>query len=358
MGGEGAQWIGQAAFTETPDIFQNLGDGTFHHSGSLAVRAAEAAGVNVTYKLLYNRAVAMTGSQDVEGGMAVPELTRWLQAEGVRRVIVTADDPSRYDGVALAAIAEVRPRGALLPAQRELAKEPGVTVLIHDQVCATEKRRAVKRGTLPKPAFKVAINERVCEGCGDCGQKSDCLSVLPVQTEFGRKTRIHQASCNTDFSCLEGDCPSFLEVVPGTRAKPAVPEAPVGLPEPVLAPEATLRLIGIGGTGVVTVAQVLGMAALLDGRHVRGLDMTGLAQKGGPVVSDLVISAEEREGSNRAVTAGVDAYLGFDLLGAASPKNLWTADPRRTVAVVSTHQTPTGEMVIDPDVRFAALERS
>ncbi|MEA2296187.1 MAG: indolepyruvate ferredoxin oxidoreductase [Solirubrobacteraceae bacterium] len=360
MGGEGAQWIGQAPFTATPHLFQNLGDGTFHHSGSLAVRAAVAAGVNVTYKLLYNRAVAMTGGQDIEGGMTVPELTRWLEAEGVKRVVVTTEDVGRYEGVSLASIAEVRPRRKLMATQRELASEPGVTVLIHDQICATEKRRAVKRGTLAKPAFRVAINERVCEGCGDCGQKSDCLSVQPVATEFGRKTRIHQASCNTDYSCLDGDCPSFLEVVPGTATKAAIPRVPVVLPEPApaSAPEVTLRMIGIGGTGVVTVAQVVGMAALLDGRHVRGLDQTGLAQKGGPVVSDVRISCEPSDGANRAVAAGVDAYLGFDLLGAASPKNLFTADPSRTVAVVSTHQTPTGSMVVDPDVSFAELSAS
>ena len=361
MGGEGAQWIGQAPFTQTPHLFQNLGDGTFHHSGSLAIRAAVAAGVDITYKLLYNRAVAMTGGQDVEGGMTVPQITRWMEAEGVRRIVITTDEPERYDGVELAPIAEVRPRPKLMATQRELAKEPGVTVLIHDQQCATEKRRDRKKGTLPKPAFKVAINQRVCEGCGDCGAKSSCLSVLPVDTEFGRKTAIHQASCNSDLSCLDGDCPSFLEVVPGDRgAKPAVPRVPVALPEPArpAAPATTLRMIGIGGTGVVTVAQVVGMAALLDGRHVRGLDQTGLAQKGGPVVSDLRITDEPEDGANRAVAAGVDAYLGFDLLGAASPKNLLFADPERTVAVVSTHQTPTGSMVVDPDVRFADLDRS
>jgi len=359
MGGEGAQWIGQAPFTRTGHIFQNLGDGTFHHSGSLAVRAAIAARVNVTYKLLFNRAVAMTGGQDVEGGMNVPELTRWLQAEGVKRIVVTAEDLDRYDGVRLADIATLRPRRDLMDVQRELAQVEGVTVLIHDQLCATEKRRLTKRGKLPKPTYRVAINERVCEGCGDCGAKSDCLSVLPVETEFGRKTRIHQASCNTDYSCLDGDCPSFLEVVPGTKAKPAVPVLEVELPEaePVAA-DMTLRLIGIGGTGVVTVAQVVGMAAMLDGKHVRGLDQTGLAQKGGPVVSDLHITAEPAQGANRATAAGVDAYLGFDLLGATSPVNLFTADPERTVAVVSTHQTPTGAMVVDPKLGFAALSRS
>jgi indolepyruvate ferredoxin oxidoreductase len=361
MGGEGAQWIGQAPFTGTEHIFQNLGDGTFHHSGSLAIRAAAAAGVNITYKLLYNSAVAMTGGQDVEGVIGVPDLTRWLAIEGVRRVIVTTDEPERYRGVELSPIAEVRPRIELIRAQKELAKVEGVTVLIHDQQCATEKRRLRKRGLLAEPRQRIAINERVCEGCGDCGQKSDCLSVLPIETEFGRKTQIHQASCNKDFSCVEGDCPSFLEVIPGRRERPTVPVLGVELPPPELvvpADDATLRFIGIGGTGVVTISQIVGMAALIDGRRTLGLDMTGLAQKGGPVVSDVRIFSDDGERSNRAVAAGVHGYVGFDLLGAASPGNLFTADPERTVAVVSTSQVPTGSMVIDPSVRFAEVDRS
>ncbi len=359
MGAEGAQWIGQAPFTATGHIFQNLGDGTFHHSGSLAVRAAVAAGVNITYKLLYNDTVAMTGGQDVEGAMSVPALTRWLELEGVKRIIVTSDEPERYDGVSLSEIAELRGRKESMRSQKELAKVEGVTVLIHDQMCATEKRRAVKRGTLPKPARRVAINERVCEGCGDCGTKSKCLSVLPIETEFGRKTQIHQASCNNDLTCLEGDCPSFLEIVPGKRVKPDVPAAPADLPDPVVAPgERNIRMIGIGGTGVVTIAQIVGVAALMDGKQVLGLDQTGLAQKGGPVVSDLRILEHEDAGSNRAVAGGVDAYLGFDLLGATSPANLFSADPERTVAVVSTHRTATGNMIVDPTVNFAELSQS
>ena len=358
MGGEGAQWIGQAPFTSDSHLVQNLGDGTFHHSGSLALRAAVAAGVNITYKLLYNEHVAMTGGQAIEGRLSVPDLTRWLELEGVRRIIVTAEDTSRYRGVELAAIAEVRERSELLAAQGELAEVEGVTVLIHDQECAAEKRRARKRGKQAEPAERIWINERVCEGCGDCGKKSSCLSVLPVETEFGRKTQIHQASCNKDYSCLEGDCPSFVTVVPGKRARHETPALDVELPEPrrlVSDEDFGVRMMGIGGTGVVTVNQVLGMAALIDGLHVSGLDQTGLSQKGGPVISDLRISCDARESASKAPAGSVDLYLGFDLLGAANDKNLVTAAPDRTVAVLSTSAIPTGRMVLDTTERFPEL---
>jgi indolepyruvate ferredoxin oxidoreductase len=358
MGGEGAQWIGQAPFTDDRHLVQNLGDGTFHHSGSLAVRASVAAGVNITYKLLYNEHVAMTGGQAIEGQLSVPDLTRWLELEGVKQVIVTAEDTSRYKGVKLAGIADLRERSELLPAQEELSQVEGVTVLIHDQECAAEKRRNRKRGKAPEPAERIFINERVCEGCGDCGKKSGCLSVLPVETEFGRKTQIHQASCNKDYSCVDGDCPSFLTVIPATRAKHEAPAPPSGLPEPepvVDGDDFSLRMMGIGGTGVVTVNQVLAMAALMDGRHVTGLDQTGLSQKGGPVTSDLRISSQPHESAGKASAAGVDLYLAFDLLGASSPANLVTADSERTVAVVSTHEVPTGKMVLDTEERFPEL---
>jgi len=358
MGGEGAQWIGMAPFTEDTHLVQNLGDGTFHHSGSLAVRAAVAAGVNITYKLLYNEHVAMTGGQAIEGQLSVPDLTRWLELEGVKRIIVTTEDTSRYKGVALSPIAELRDRKELLASQQELAGIEGVTVLIHDQECAAEKRRSRKRGKEPEPAERIWINERVCEGCGDCGEKSSCLSVLPVETEFGRKTQIHQASCNKDYSCLEGDCPSFLTVVPGERARHQTPPLDVELPEPdwlVSDADFAVRMMGIGGTGVVTVNQMLGMAALIDGLHVSGLDQTGLSQKGGPVISDLRISREPLASAAKAPAGSIDLYLGFDLLGAASDKNLVTAAPDRTVAVVSTSAVPTGRMVIDVNERFPEL---
>ena len=363
MGGEGAQWIGMAPFTDDDHFVQNIGDGTFHHSGSLAVRAAVAAGVNVTYKLLYNDAVAMTGGQAVEGNIPIPDLTRWLEIEGVKRIIVTTEDTGRYRGVSLSPIAEVRDRSQLLAAQEELAAVPGVTVLIHDQECAAEKRRKRKRGEVEEPPQRVYINERVCEGCGDCGAKSSCLSVIPVETEFGRKTQIHQSSCNKDYSCLDGDCPSFLTVIPPRKDKRAgaadIPLPSVELRDPLRLfdpSQFTLRMMGIGGTGVVTVSQVIGVAALLDGLHVAELDQTGLSQKGGPVVSDMRISREPMEGSNRVSAAEADLYLGFDVLGAATPKNLAVADPERTVAVVSTTAVPTGAMVLDSNQGFPAVD--
>jgi len=364
MGGEGAQWIGMAPFVTSNHLTQNLGDGTFHHSGSLAIRASTAAGTNITYKLLYNGFVSMTGGQDVIGQLTVPQLTRWLALEGVKKIIVTTEDTSRYANVSLDPIAEVRDRSEIDAAQRDLAAIAGTTVLIHDQVCAAEKRRLTKRGKIAPPAYHVAINERVCEGCGDCGRKSSCLSVIPTQTEFGRKTQIHQASCNTDFSCLKGDCPSFLTVIaPKEGAKPKAgatftpPVPPTDLPAPDQGPTTALvRMIGIGGTGVVTVSQILGMAAHLDGLEVSSLDQTGLAQKGGPVVSDLVISDQPITGTNRAVAASVDTYLVFDPLGGADAKNLRTASAQRTTAVVSTSTTATGAVVSDPGLSMPAID--
>ncbi len=362
MGGEGAQWIGIAPFTGTPHLFQNIGDGTLFHSGSLAVNYAVAAGVNMTYKILYNSAVAMTGGQAAAGALSIPALTRRLEADGVKKVIVTTDNPAGYKGVALAANADVWHRDRLLEAQAVLAATPGVTALIHDQQCAAEKRRLRKRGKLSDPALRVYINERVCEGCGDCGKKSNCLSVQPAETEFGRKTQIHQSSCNKDYSCLLGDCPSFLTVEPigpaPQKKERRLTPLDMELPEPVLKVPANgfaLHMMGIGGTGVVTVNQILGTAGLLDGKHVRGLDQTGLSQKGGPVVSDLKISAQPIELANKVSASAADLYLGFDLLVATDPANLDKADPDRTIAVVSTSQIPTGRMVVDTGVHFPEL---
>jgi indolepyruvate ferredoxin oxidoreductase len=352
MGGEGTQWIGLAPFTADRHFVQNLGDGTFHHSGSLAVRAAVAAGVTMTYKLLYNDAVAMTGGQSAEGKMDVPTLTRWFALEGVRRVVITTDEPGRYRGRRqrrrLDPIASVRHRDEFADVERELAGVEGVTVLIHDDRCATEERRLRKRGQLPAVTERVVINERVCEGCGDCGEASTCLSVQPVATEFGRKTRIHQASCNSDLSCLKGDCPSFLLVEPGRVSAPPLPPLPVELVEPIsrLSGDDTLvRMPGIGGTGVVTTSQILQMAAHLDGGHAAGLEQTGLAQKGGPVVSDVRFSVKPQTGALRASRGRADVVLGFDLLGAADETTLRVAEAGRTVAVLDTAIVPTAEMV-------------
>jgi indolepyruvate ferredoxin oxidoreductase len=361
MGGEGAQWLGLQAFTDDRHFVQNIGDGTFHHSGSLAIRAAVAADAQMTYKLLYNDAVAMTGGQRPEGRLDVPSLTRWLALEGVRRVIVTTPEPEGYRDVALDPIAAVRHRDELAAAEAELARVDGVTVLIHDDRCATEERRLRKRGKVQAPAERIWINERVCEGCGDCGRKSTCLSVLPVETEFGRKTQIHQSSCNQDFTCLQGDCPSFLMVTPKARkqGERQIPDVPVVLPDPLLRVprDVVVRMPGVGGTGVVTVSQVLQMAAHLEGRFAAGLEQIGLAQKGGPVLSDLRISSVPIEGQLRATAGSVDVILGLDLLGAAAPETLGVADPDRTVAVVNIAEVATAAMVVDTSVQFPSSRR-
>jgi indolepyruvate ferredoxin oxidoreductase len=358
MGGEGASWIGMAPFVSEKHLFQNLGDGTFHHSGSLAVRAAVASGVNITYKLLYNDAVAMTGGQSAIGKMSVPQVVRELLAEGVRRVVITTDDVAKYRKVSLPRGVDVLDRSRLVPVQEELAAIGGVTVLIHDQECATGLRRKRKRGVVAAPATRVFINERICEGCGDCGQKSNCMSVQPAETEFGRKTKIDQTSCNSDYSCLDGDCPSFVVVRPGrvkrqvsSGADPVLPE-----PAPKVDPlEFSVRITGVGGTGVVTTAQVLGTAGTLAGLHVRGLDQLGLAQKGGAVVSDLKFSGRVIPGTNKVTAGDCDLYLGCDLLVAAEEKNLAAASGDRTISVISTSQVPTGSMILAPGTAFPAL---
>ncbi|MDT7679981.1 MAG: indolepyruvate ferredoxin oxidoreductase, partial [Pseudonocardiales bacterium] len=360
MGGEGAHWIGMAPFVEEKHYVQNMGDGTFVHSGSLAVRAAVAADVNITFKLLHNSAVAMTGGQDAVGALPVERMASLLLLEGVRRVVITTEQPKRLRARVHHDV-QVRHRDELLAVQDELAATPGVTVLIHDQECAAEKRRKRRRGTLATPTTRVLINERVCEGCGDCGQKSNCLSVQPVITEFGRKTRIHQSSCNLDYSCLAGDCPSFLTVVPG-QSRPRHTPADLAsdeLPEPdqwFSADRFSMRITGVGGTGVVTVAQVLATAAVLDGLHVRSLDQTGLAQKGGAVVYDLKITSSRLEQAAKLAVGECDLYLGCDSLVAADPVHLSAADPGRTIIVLSTAEVPTGRMVVDTSASFPGFD--
>jgi indolepyruvate ferredoxin oxidoreductase len=362
MGGEGAQWIGMAPFTEMRHMFQNIGDGTLFHSGSLAIGAAVASGVNITYKILYNAAVAMTGGQEAAGALPIPELTWKLQAEGVRKTIVLAEEPASYRGVRLAGNAEVRDREALEVAQLELREVPGTTVLIYDQQCAAEKRRHRKRGKLAEPSLQVVINEAVCEGCGDCGAKSNCLSVQPVDTEFGRKTRIHQSSCNKDYACLKGDCPSFvtIEVPTGARARgrPTLPEITSILREPAqkasCAAGYAIYMAGIGGTGVVTVNTLLGTAGMLEGKHVLAFDQTGLSQKGGPVVSSLRLADNPTVTANKVGAGEAHLYLGFDILVATQPVHLEKASSDHTRAVISTSQIPTGDMVRRKDIPFPA----
>ncbi len=354
MGGEGVPWIGMAPFSSRKHIFQNIGDGTYFHSGALAIASAIAAGVNITFKILYNGHVAMTGGQQAVGALPVPDLTRKLEAEGVKKIVVLAEDVTKYmDGVRLAENADARDRSQLDSALAELEKIPGVTVIIYDQQCAAEKRRMRSRGSLPEPVKRLVIDEEVCEGCGDCVKQSNCMSLHPVRTELGQKIRIHQSSCNKDYSCALGDCPSFLTVTiaegTGLKRRPlhTLPEAEVPPPVEIVRAGGGYRILmpGIGGTGVVTINALLAHAALMDGLHAATLDQTGLAQKGGAVVSHLVLSETPIEMAVRANTGNVDLILGFDLLGSASEESLRTADPERTVAVVNTSHTPTGEEI-------------
>ena len=359
MGGEGAQWIGMEPFVDADHFVQNIGDGTFMHSGSLAVRAAIAAGVNVTFKLLYNGTVAMTGGQDAVGALPVDRLAATLLDEGVTKVIITTEDRARIPRARLPKSVKVLDRAAIEDALAELKATAGVTVLIHDQECAAEKRRARRRGKAQAPTTRVWINERICEGCGDCGRKSNCLSVHPVPTEFGRKTRIDQSSCNLDYSCLDGDCPAFMTIEPASKPKHAEPLAldATDIADPARTAGAGsfgMRITGIGGTGIVTVSQVLATAAVIDGRHARSLDQTGLAQKGGAVVSDIKITEGVVEQGAKIGQGQCDLYLACDPLVATDPKYLSAASPNRTVAVMTTTEIPTGEMVVDTAVGFPA----
>ena len=359
MGGEGGQWIGLEPFVSESHSFQNLGDGTLMHSGTLAIRAAVAAGSHITYKILYNSAVAMTGGQEPAGMLSVPALTQLLTAEGVSRIIVTTDQPRSYRRAHLAKGTSVWRSDRLLEAQTALRDVAGVSVLIHDQECAAELRRKRKRGKLPPPARRVLINERVCEGCGDCGQKSNCLSVIPVETEFGGKTQIHQESCNFDEACVQGHCPSFLTVRvdgsngEGRRGAPGDVDIS-NLPEPrkLRDDDFTMRVTGIGGTGIVTAAQIIGMAGSIAGWHATGLDQTGLAQKGGPVVSDLKVSKRPKDGAAKLAQGECDLYLVADVLTGIEPTNLAVASTSRTIAVVSTSEVPPGGLIGQPFKKF------
>lgn len=361
MGGEGAQWIGQAPFTDVPHIFQNVGDGTFFHSGQLAVQACVAAGVNITYKILFNDVVAMTGAQDAEGALTVAMLTHKLSSEGVQHIIVCSEDPSQHRKSDLARGTLLWHRDRLEEAQLKLRDTRGVTAIIYEQHCAADARRQRKRGTMPVRSKRVVINEAVCEGCGDCGMKSNCLSVQPVDTEFGRKTRIDQTSCNTDYTCLTGDCPSFITVESDPSRATLTdggPEAPE-LPAPTSVPTKDhhgVFIAGIGGTGILTVNQVLATAAFITGYDVHTLDQTGLSQKAGPVTSHLRLSRGAQDLSNRVSGASADCVLAFDLMTATVPVNLAYLDPEITTTVASTSATPTGDMVYDPGIAYPSQE--
>jgi len=369
MGGEGAPWIGQAAFTETPHVFVNLGDGTYTHSGVLAIRAAVAANVNITYKLLFNDAVAMTGGQPIDGGLTVPALTRQLAAEGVGRIVVVTDDPDKYPPSAdFASGATVRHRNDLDAVQRKLREMKGVTAIVYDQTCAAEKRRRRKRGRFPDPAKRVFINDLVCEGCGDCSKTSNCLSVVPVETEFGRKRAVDQSSCNKDYSCIEGFCPSFVTVHGGTLKKRKAGDldeaALPPLPEPArpaLDKPYGILVTGVGGTGVVTIGALLGMAAHLEQRGCTVLDMTGLAQKGGAVYSHIRIAGKPDEiHAVRIAAGGASLLLGCDLVVSASQDALSKLELGHSRAIVNSHETITGDFTRNPDLAFPsdALQRS
>jgi indolepyruvate ferredoxin oxidoreductase len=360
MGGEGMPWVGAAPFTETRHIVQNIGDGTYFHSGSQALRACVAAGVNITFRLLYNGAVAMTGGQDAQGSMTIPTLTHSLAAEGVKRIIVVSEQPQRWRRAPLSSITTLWPRHKYADALRELEATPGVTVLINDQQCAAEKRRERKRGIQAEANVFAVINEEVCEGCGNCGEVSNCMSLHPVETEFGPKTRIHQSSCNQDYSCLEGDCPSFMtvEVAPGTGLAlktPPVLDATV-IPEPsqkaTIDGSYAIYIPGVGGTGVVTVNALLCYAALLEGKSLLNLDQTGLAQKGGAVLSNIILTEGETVAANKVGVGTANLYLALDALGGVTPVNLDRAHPTHTVAVVNTTPSPTGEMIRNNSILF------
>jgi indolepyruvate ferredoxin oxidoreductase len=356
MGAEGAAWIGQAPFTEERHVFCNLGDGTYHHSGLLAIRAAVAAHSNITYRILFNDAVAMTGGQHIDGPLTVPQITRQLAAEDVGRIVIVTDEVEKYRDVTdLAPNVSVHDRHQLDEVSRQMRDIKGVTAIIYDQTCASEKRRRRKRGTMADPAKRAFINDRVCEGCGDCSQTSNCVSVVPKETPFGRKRAIDQSSCNKDYSCVDGFCPSFVTIHGGGLRKPKIQAAtiPADLPEPTWPThdEAyNILITGIGGTGVITIGALIGMAAHIEGQSVSVVDILGLAQKGGGVVSHIRIGPGAGESLALHLPAGsADLVLGCDLLVAAGHEARPAMQAGRTRAIINMHETITGEFTRNPD---------
>ncbi|MBB3937994.1 indolepyruvate ferredoxin oxidoreductase family protein [Aureimonas phyllosphaerae] len=358
MGGEGVAWVGTAPFTDERHVFVNLGDGTYFHSGQLAIRQAVAAGVNATYKILYNDAVAMTGGQTVDGPLDPAKITHQLHREGVTPIWLVSEFPERYHASQLAPGTEIHHRDDVEAAMLALRDVPGVSAIVYDQTCASEKRRRRKRGLLPDPDLRIAINPAVCEGCGDCSVQSNCLSVEPLETEWGRKRQINQSTCNKDTSCLKGFCPSFVTLEgakPKTRAARAAPDL-AGIPDPVLpdlAEPCNIAITGVGGTGVLTIGAVLGMAAHLDGNAPMLLDMAGLAQKGGAVLSHVRIGRRAEDVTcPRIVSGSADVLIAADDVVATSKDAAGLLSPERTRAVVNTHLTPVAQFVRDPDFDF------
>jgi indolepyruvate ferredoxin oxidoreductase len=360
MGGEGTPWIGAAPFTERLHVFANMGDGTYFHSGILAIRAAISAGVNITYKLLYNDAVAMTGGQHVDGELTVPEMAAQVAAEGVKRLVIMSDEPEKHSLANFPAGTKIEHRRDLDTVQKQLRETQGVTVMIYDQTCAAEKRRRRKRGLLEDPPKRAFINELVCEGCGDCSRTSNCVSVEPVETEFGRKRKINQSSCNKDFSCVEGFCPSFVTVHGGslrTRAKNGAANTAFDMPQPTLPDvgKAPFNIVigGIGGTGVTSIGAILGTAAHIEGKQAATLDMMGLAQKGGAVTSFVRIAADKaRINGPRVPTAEADVLIGCDIVMASKPDTYGYLDGERTVSIINEGLTPTAAFVTDNTISY------
>ncbi|MFZ5609745.1 MAG: indolepyruvate ferredoxin oxidoreductase family protein [Pseudomonadota bacterium] len=362
MGGEGVTWVGEAPFVADSHVFANLGDGTYFHSGLLAIRQAVAGDVNITYKILYNDAVAMTGGQHVDGQLSVPQIAEQLLAERVKTVVVVSDDVEKYKdpkAARLPAGVAVHHRDELERIQRDLRQRPGVSAIIYDQTCAAEKRRRRKRGTYPDPATRVFINDLVCEGCGDCSDQSNCVSVEPLETEWGRKRVINQSTCNKDYSCVKGFCPSFVTVHGGDVRKPGAVDAGdvlASLPEPevaALGEDYNILVTGIGGTGVLTIGAILGMAAHIEGHASRIADMTGLAQKGGAVLSHVRIGrSAEHLRSPKIVTGGADLLLACDSVVAAGQAAIDLLHKERSAAIVNSHITPVADFVRNRNLDF------
>jgi indolepyruvate ferredoxin oxidoreductase len=369
MGGEGVDWISHAMFTKTPHVFQNLGDGTYYHSGYLAIRQAVAAKATITYKILFNDAVAMTGGQPVDGVISVDAIARQVESEGVKQVVVVSDDIAKYDAIKgkFPAGTEFFDRAELDAVQRRLREVPGVTVLIYEQTCAAEKRRRRKKGELVDPPKRLLINEAVCEGCGDCTVQSNCVAVLPTETAMGRKRKIDQTACNKDYSCEKGFCPSFVGVTGGqlrkksgalSAGKDAFLARVGGLPLPeahVWDGPWDLLVTGVGGTGVVTVGAVIAMAAHLEAKSASVLDFMGFAQKGGSVLSFVRLAdVPERLNQVRIDTQQADAILACDMVVAASPEALQTVRHGRTRIVTNVHEIPVAESLKNPDADLKA----